>query len=142
MNTTSHNLHFIDLFAGAGGLSLGLEQAGFKPVFVNELNRHAMDTYLANRLPGQPWLEKYSNHDVKDIVNNKRYISGLKSGLKKDFGINTSKKKSDLDLLVGGPPCQGYSGIGHRRSHSVVEDDTSSDHLYRDMVHIIKELRP
>jgi len=39
----------IDLFAGSGGLSLGLEQAGFEPVFVNELNADAMSTYLLNR---------------------------------------------------------------------------------------------
>ena len=40
---------FIDLFAGCGGLSLGLELAGFQPVYVNELNQDAMNTYLANR---------------------------------------------------------------------------------------------
>ena len=40
---------FIDLFAGCGGLSLGLEQAGFFPLYVNELNKDAMETYLINR---------------------------------------------------------------------------------------------
>ena len=40
---------FIDLFAGCGGLSLGLEQAGFNPVYVNELNNDALNTYLINR---------------------------------------------------------------------------------------------
>ena len=40
---------FIDLFAGCGGLSLGLEQAGFQPVYVNELNKDALETYLINR---------------------------------------------------------------------------------------------
>ena len=40
---------FIDLFAGCGGLSLGLEQAGFQPVFVNEINKDALETYLINR---------------------------------------------------------------------------------------------
>ena len=40
---------FIDLFAGCGGLSLGLEQAGFNPVYVNELNNDALNTYLVNR---------------------------------------------------------------------------------------------
>ena len=39
----------IDLFAGCGGLSLGLEKAGFHPVFVNELNKNAMASYLMNR---------------------------------------------------------------------------------------------
>ena len=48
---------FIDLFAGAGGLSLGLEQAGFQPVFVNELNPDAMKTYLINRKEHE--LSKY-----------------------------------------------------------------------------------
>ena len=43
------NLNFVDLFAGCGGLSLGLEEAGFKPVFVNELNEDALATYLVNR---------------------------------------------------------------------------------------------
>ena len=42
-------LTVIDLFAGCGGLSLGLEQAGFLPVFVNELNPDALTTYLQNR---------------------------------------------------------------------------------------------
>ena len=40
---------FIDLFSGCGGLSLGLEQAGFVPVYVNELNSDALNTYLENR---------------------------------------------------------------------------------------------
>ena len=40
---------FVDLFAGCGGLSLGLENAGFKPIFVNELSPDAMETYLVNR---------------------------------------------------------------------------------------------
>ena len=39
----------VDLFAGCGGLSLGLENAGFEPVFVNELNPDAMESYLLNR---------------------------------------------------------------------------------------------
>ena len=40
---------FIDLFAGCGGLSLGLEQAGVHPVYVNELNTDSLNTYLINR---------------------------------------------------------------------------------------------
>ena len=41
------DLTFIDLFAGCGGLSLGLEQAGFFPLYVNELNKDALETYMA-----------------------------------------------------------------------------------------------
>ena len=52
-----NGLTMVDLFAGCGGLSLGMENAGFTPYFVNELNEHAMATYLANRhhvLGGKP----------------------------------------------------------------------------------------
>jgi len=47
---------FFDLFAGCGGLSLGLERAGFTPLLVNELNPDAMSTYLLNRRDEFPWL--------------------------------------------------------------------------------------
>jgi DNA (cytosine-5)-methyltransferase 1 len=48
-NKSHKELFFGDLFAGCGGLSLGLEQSGFKPVFVNELNEDALATYQVNR---------------------------------------------------------------------------------------------
>ena len=55
------DLTFIDLFAGCGGLSLGLEQAGFFPLYVNELNKDALETYLINRDNHYPHLrEKFS----------------------------------------------------------------------------------
>ena len=50
------DLTFIDLFAGCGGLSLGLEQAGFFPLYVNELNKDALETYLINRDKHYPHL--------------------------------------------------------------------------------------
>ena len=40
------NFYFMDLFAGCGGLSLGLEKAGFTPVYVNELHKDALETHL------------------------------------------------------------------------------------------------
>ena len=46
---TKQKNHFIDLFAGCGGFSLGLEQAGFEPVLFNELNESAADSYRINR---------------------------------------------------------------------------------------------
>src|SRR5690349_664665 len=55
------NLSMIDLFAGCGGLSLGMENAGFTPVFVSELNADAMATYLANRhheVGGKPFADQ------------------------------------------------------------------------------------
>ena len=54
---------FIDLFAGCGGLSLGLEQTGFVPILVNELNNDALNTYLMNRTEF-PWLNEFKTNDV------------------------------------------------------------------------------
>lgn len=139
----------MDLFAGCGGLSLGLENAGFTPLIVNELADEARATYLENRAefkhldgslvddPNHPWVWK----DVKQL---RKYISedsdGFCSKVEDTFGINISK--GELDLLVGGPPCQGFSGIGHRRSYSVDKKNIRSNHLYEDMMYLIDKLRP
>lgn len=132
--------YFIDLFAGCGGLSLGLEQAGFTPIFVNELNKDAMETYLMNRDDEFPWLRNNKIHDVKELVGNPHIIDELKLKFISQFGIDVSN--GDLDLLVGGPPCQGFSGIGHRRSYSVDKAELPSNHLYQDMAYAIKQFQP
>ena len=107
---------FIDLFAGCGGLSLGLEQAGFNPVYVNELNTDALNTYLINRTEYKHLaLKEFHSKDIKELSGTKKSLESLSKNLKKKFNIN----KGDLSLIVGGPPCQGYSGIGHRRSYKV-----------------------
>jgi DNA (cytosine-5)-methyltransferase 1 len=127
---------FIDLFAGCGGLSLGLEQAGFTPLFVNELNHDAMETYLINRRAEYPWLEENREYDIKKLVATKGRLDDLKQQLKEQFGVD------DIDLVVGGPPCQGYSGIGHRRSYSVDKEQLPSNTLYEDMVRVVYKMRP
>lgn len=134
------NLTCVDLFAGCGGLSLGLELAGFHPIFVNELNNDAMNTYLVNRLNKNPKLNKFKEFDVKKMVTMNAYIEDLISGFKSDYKININK--GDLDLLVGGPPCQGFSGIGHRRSYSVEKKQLPSNYLFEDMAFLISKLKP
>jgi len=134
------SLKVVDLFAGCGGLSLGLEQAGFMPVFVNELNDHARATYIQNRVGRHEWLGEagFSAADVKGMVLDKQFLPSLESRLKGTFGI----ENGELDLLVGGPPCQGFSGIGHRRSYAVDKEQLPSNHLFQDMAAIIHKLRP
>ncbi|QIK95565.1 DNA cytosine methyltransferase [Sphingomonas sp. HDW15A] len=146
------SLTMIDLFAGCGGLSLGMENAGFTPVFVNELNEHAMATYLANRhhvVGGKPFAEQahLRCHDAHELQGDrlKKMVADLEAiGL--EFPSEKEAKKgkggSTLDLLAGGPPCQGYSGIGHRRSYSVDKKDLPSNQLYQRMAAIIQRLRP
>lgn len=86
----------IELFAGAGGLALGVEKAGFSTLGLIEFNKDAVDTLCANR---SDWRVI---HD--DIAN----ISPL--DLEEYFGI----KSGELDLLSGGAPCQSFSYAGKR----------------------------
>lgn len=144
-------LTMVDLFAGCGGLSLGMENAGFTPVFVNELNEHAMATYLANRhheVGGKPFSEQgHLRINDAQALKGKR-LEQLVSDLE-DLGLVFEAPESPaagggstLDLLAGGPPCQGYSEIGHRRSYSVDKRDLPSNQLYARMAKIIARLRP
>jgi len=135
------NLVCIDLFAGCGGLSLGLEIAGFKPIFVNELNADALQTYLINRDMQFPLLrKKYWVQDIKEIIKKESWFDDFKSGIKNDYKRNF--EKDSVDLVVGGPPCQGFSGLGIRRSYSVDKHQLPSNHLYQDMAFFIHRIRP
>ena len=130
---------FIDLFAGCGGLSLGLEQAGFNPVYVNELNNDALNTYLINRSEYKHLnLKEFHSNDIKELSGSKNKLEELSKNLKSKFNI----KKGDLSLVVGGPPCQGYSGIGHRRSYKVDKKKIPSNYLYKEMFKVIEHFNP
>ena len=134
---------FIDLFAGCGGLSLGLEQAGLVPILVNELNKDAMDTYLMNRKEF-PWLQENKTNDIKDLIKEIKKFKNSKSkffkAIEEKFDISFSR--GDLDLIAGGPPCQGYSGIGHRRNYGVDRVKIPANKLYEDMAKLIIALKP
>jgi DNA (cytosine-5)-methyltransferase 1 len=133
---------FVDLFAGCGGLSLGLENVGFHPVFVNEINKDAMSSYLKNREKKEPRLfnKNFHEYDIKKIVTTPKYIKNLNNLFKKEFKLSIDN--GELDLVVGGPPCQGFSNIGFRRSYSVNKDKLPSNHLYQDMAWVINKLQP
>lgn len=86
----------IELFAGAGGLALGLEQAGFEHIGLIEIDKNACYTLKHNR----PYWN-ILHEDVENISNR---------NLEEVFNIN----KYDLDLLSGGSPCQSFSYAGKR----------------------------
>lgn len=119
----------VDLFAGCGGLSLGLEEAGFTPLLFSEINKDAASTYLANR----DALGYFQYADISELTDDKiaRHLSFWR-----DNGV------PEIDLVCGGPPCQGYSGIGHRRSFTLDKQDIPSNHLFKEMVRVIKAVRP
>ncbi|PKH37552.1 DNA (cytosine-5)-methyltransferase 1 [Nocardioides alpinus] len=124
----------IDLFAGCGGLGLGLEQAGFETIFVNELHQDALSTYLLNR--SDTSLKERQNHsnDILEITQQGAELDALANRLHREHG--------DVTLVAGGPPCQGYSGIGHRRSFVVTKDEIPSNHLYREMAKVVERVAP
>ena len=127
----SSSLTVVDLFAGCGGLSLGLELVGFEPILVAELSKSARDTYVENR----PDLDRAR------VVSDVRALGRLdKKRLRK---LAQLEQHQHPTIVSGGPPCQGFSGIGHRRTHSDVEKhEIVSNHLYRDMVQVISKLEP
>lgn len=86
----------IELFAGAGGLALGLEQAGFEHLGLVEFNRDAADTLIKNRPQWKVLCEDIALVAERDIET--------------EFGV----KKYELDLLSGGAPCQSFSYAGKR----------------------------
>lgn len=133
-------LTVVDLFAGCGGFSLGLENAGFQTVFVNEIDDDARDSFIRNRLTCNELLsdKRFHSADIKDMVLGKGALARLWKALNVEFGL----VKGELDLVVGGPPCQGFSLIGHRRSYQVDKELQPSNYLFEDMAYIIDSLRP
>lgn len=144
----------VDLFAGCGGLSSGFENAGFTPVFVNELDDNARATYLANRhheLGGLDFANNQLLHssDAQELTGKRldQLVSDLSTipevDLRFDLGASPSSGAgSSLDIIAGGPPCQGYSGIGIRRSYAVDKKELPSNRLYVRMANIIRRVRP
>lgn len=103
--------NFIDLFAGAGGLSLGFCNAGFVGLFAVEKNKDAFETLKYNLIDKNlfdwpNWLT-VQNHDIEDLFNNKEKLLKL--------------IKNKVDVVIGGPPCQGFSMAG-RRDHSDIRN--------------------
>lgn len=102
----SNNKHtVIDLFAGCGGLSLGLYQAGWHGVFAIEKNPCAFETLKYNLIDSKnhfDWPEWLPKQPLDILEVNKKYKKNLK------------QLRGSIDLVAGGPPCQGFSMAGKR----------------------------
>ncbi|MFC3120295.1 DNA (cytosine-5-)-methyltransferase [Agaribacter flavus] len=108
----NRNYRLLELFAGAGGLALGLEKAGFESVFLNEFDKHACNTLRTNR-PNWNVVEG----DVADI----------------DF----TPYKNKIDILSGGFPCQAFSYAGKKLGF----EDTRGT-LFFEFARAVKETNP
>ena len=133
--------NFIDLFAGAGGLSEGFIQAGFEPIAHVEIEKSACNTLKT----------RAAYHYLKSIKKYKVYVSYLKGEITREelykrvpnevlesvinapIGYENNKEIQNhidkclgdkkVDLIIGGPPCQAYSLVGRSRSKTKMEGD-------------------
>jgi DNA (cytosine-5)-methyltransferase 1 len=132
-NTNANALSCIDLFAGCGGLSLGLRESGWKGIFAIERDPMAFETLSQNFLsPAAPyasfsawpdWLPK-TNHDIVALLSDKSNRERLQS------------LRGSVTLMAGGPPCQGFS-VGGRRDGA---DERNS--LVFQMLDMVDLVRP
>lgn len=109
----------VDLFCGAGGLSLGFKQCGFKTVFANDFERLCIETYTYNH--PEISTERVVCGDIRKIADKiKTYVS------------------EKVDVVIGGPPCQGFSSAN--KHHRVIDDPRNE--LYKYFVKAVEQLVP
>lgn len=112
-------IKLVDLFCGAGGLSLGFKQSGFKTVFANDFERLCIETYKYNH-PEIP-SDKIVCGDIRELSKN---IDKLID--------------EEVDVVIGGPPCQGFSSAN--KHHRVIDDPRNE--LYKYFLKCVEKLSP
>jgi DNA (cytosine-5)-methyltransferase 1 len=113
---------YVDLFSGAGGLSLGFKWAGWEPLVANDIDASFLETYKNN----------IHTNVVHGDIRNKDVFSALVNN------VNIFREKSDAPVIVlGGPPCQGFSTAGNRRSM-----DDERNQLFYEYKAFLEEIKP
>ena len=121
-----------EIFCGAGGLSRGFHATGFRSLFANDIWDEALSTYLQNFDDGNPG----SGEAAMAIVPLPGSIDDVDPRPLASLAEQRSHDGS-LDVLLGGPPCQGFSLNSHIRSA-----DDPRNHLFRHYVRILRGLAP
>lgn len=119
---------FIDVFAGCGGLSLGLANAGWNGIFAVEKDVNAFETLSKNLIGGNgnafdwpAWLP-VQEHCIGKLLST--------------FESNLRELSGSIDLLVGGPPCQGFSSAGRRQA------DDPRNSLMKEYLRLVEIVKP
>ena len=152
-------LKYIDLFAGAGGLSEGFIRCGFEPIAHVEMNKDACDTlrtrtafhylkeenrieeyydYVKGKISREELWLKIPEHLIKSVINTEISPETLPSIFGK---IDKQLGKQKVDLVIGGPPCQAYSVAGRARDPKGMTEDPRN-HLYKYYVEFLKRYKP
>ncbi len=112
-------VNYIDLFSGAGGMSLGFDQAGFNNIFSIDIDPRFCETYKFN-FPHHNLIQKdilkLSNEEIKSLIENKI-----------------------IDVVIGGPPCQGFSMAGNIGRKFI---DDSRNQLFREFARVVEIVQP
>lgn len=122
------NLSFADVFAGCGGISLGLISAGWQGSFAVEKNPGAFNTLKTNLVDGKQSHFNWPQWLPQDAISSSDLLS--------KYSAELGTLKGKIPLLAGGPPCQGFSMAG-RRTHS---DPRNS--LTEDYIKLVEQLQP
>ena len=159
------SLNYIDLFAGAGGLSEGFMQSGFEPVAHVEMNEYAAKTlqtriayfylkeqgkldsyykYEKGEISREDLLKLVPEEELKTVINKEMSTATIKDIFKTIDTVMTEKGLKQIDVIVGGPPCQAYSLVGRAQSsHMLVpmEEDPRNE-LYKMYVQFLTKYKP
>lgn len=122
---------FIDLFAGCGGLSLGLMAAGWEGLFAVEQDSFAFDSLRHNLIEptnSSPYKYKWPSWLTASPIEITKFIE--------EHADDLQKLRGKLDLLAGGPPCQGFSLAGKRKKND------PRNGLFRHYVKLVELLQP
>lgn len=152
-------LNYIDLFAGAGGLSEGFIRQGFNPIAHIEMNPHACETlttrvayhylksknktqtytsYLKGEISREAFLSNIPKNLLSSVINSEISDKTIPEIFEK---IHLQLNKKEVDVIIGGPPCQAYSIVGRARDPKNMEDDPRN-HLYKQYVKFLTEFHP
>lgn len=119
---------FVDVFSGCGGLSLGLKRAGWRGMLAIEKDPFAFKTLNSNFGPGTVWDYDWPSGIERQAWNVHELLNSRRAAIE--------AMRGEVDLLAGGPPCQGFSHAGRRNA------DDPRNMLFADYLDLVDILRP